>query len=117
MMSPDLRRLKHIQDYCSEIEKTIKRYGNSFEVFDRDPDYQRSVSFCILQIGELSGGLSQEYRQSTANRVQWGPIKGMRNLVAHNYGSMSRDIIWETAVMDIPALKAFCEEQIKENSN
>ena len=91
---------------------TIARYGNSFDIFDHDPDYQRSVSFCILQIGELSGGLSQEYRQSTAKYVQWGPIKGMRNLVAHNYGSMSRDIIWETASVDIPASRSFCEEQL-----
>lgn len=112
MLSPDLQRIKHIRDYCVEVERTIARYGNSFDIFDRDPDYQRSVSFCILQIGELSGGLSQEYRQATAKYVQWGPIKGMRNLVAHNYGNMSRDIIWETASVDIPALKNFCEEQL-----
>lgn len=112
MLQPDLQRLSHIRDYCIEIEKTITRYGKSFEIFDSDADYQRSISFCILQIGELSGGLSQEYRQTTASRVQWGPIKGMRNLVAHNYGSMSRDIIWETATVDIPVLKAFCQEQL-----
>ena len=112
MLSPDLQRIKHIRDYCSEIEKTVTRYGRAFAIFDSDPDYQRSVSFSILQIGELSGGLSQEYRQATADRVQWGPIKGMRNLVAHNYGSMSREIIWETATTDIPALKRFCEEQL-----
>jgi uncharacterized protein with HEPN domain len=112
-MLPDLQRIAHILDYCNEIQKTIDRYGNSFEIFDADADYQRSVSFSILQIGELSGGLSQEFRQRTANRVQWGPMKGMRNLVAHNYGSMSRDIIWETAVTDIPALKAFCEELLE----
>jgi uncharacterized protein with HEPN domain len=45
----------------------------------------------------------------------WGPIKGMRNLVAHNYGSMSRDVIYETAVTDIPALKSFCDELIEKN--
>ena len=115
MLSPDLQRIKHIRDYCIEVEKTIARYGDSFEVFDEDPDYQRSVSFCILQIGELSGGLSQEYRQATAHCVQWGPMKGMRNLVAHNYGSMSRDIIWETASTDIPALKQFCDEQLSQS--
>lgn len=112
MLSPDLQRIKHIRDYCTEIEKTVTRYGRAFAIFDSDPDYQRSVSFSILQIGELSGGLSQEYRQATADRVQWGPIKGLRNLVAHNYGSMSREIIWETATTDIPALKRFCEEQL-----
>ena len=112
-MSPDLQRLEHIRDYCAEIQKTIDRYGKSFDIFDRDVDYQRSVSFCILQIGELSGRLSPEYREATAGRIQWGPIKGMRNLVAHSYGRMSRDIIWETAVTDIPVLMAFCEEQLK----
>ena len=111
-MSPDLQRLEHIRDYCAEIQKTIERYGKSFDIFDRDPDYQRSVSFCILQIGELSGRLSPEFREATADRIQWGPIKSMRNLVAHSYGSMSRDIIWETAVTDIPVLRAFCEEQL-----
>ena len=34
MLSPDLQRIRHIYDYCVEIEKTILRYGNSFEVFD-----------------------------------------------------------------------------------
>ena len=114
MLPPDAQRLEHIRDYCVEIEKTIARYGNSFEIFDKDADYQRSVSFCILQIGELGSKLSPEYRAATANRIQWGPIKGMRNLVAHSYGSMSRDIIWETAVTDIPILKQFCIEQLEQ---
>lgn len=112
MLRPDFQRLEHIRDYCDEIQKTISRYGRSFDKFDQDADYQRSVSFCILQIGELSGGLSAEFRQKTADRIQWGPVKGMRNLVAHSYGSMSRDIIWETAITDIPVLRAFCNEYL-----
>lgn len=112
MMSPDLQRIKHIRDYCVEIQKTISRYGDSFEVYAADADYQRSVSFSILQIGELSGGLSEPYRKETADRVQWGPMKAMRNLVAHNYGKMDQSIIWETATVDIPALLRFCEEQL-----
>lgn len=112
MLPPDLQRIQHIYDYCVEIEKTIARYGNSFAVFDTDADYQRSISFSIMQIGELSGGLSEEYRRATADRVQWGPMKGMRNMVAHSYGTMSREIIWETASVDIPALKKFCIVQM-----
>ena len=112
MQSPDLQRIGHIRDYCLEIQKTIDRYGNSFEVFDKDADFQRSVAFSILQIGELGGGLSEEYRKATSQRIQWGPIKGMCNLVAHSYGSMSREIVWETATVDIPSLLRFCEEQL-----
>lgn len=112
MLQPDMQRLTRIRDYCLEIEKTILRYGKSFEAFDADVDYQRSVSFCILQIGELGGGLSEEFRAATSGQVQWGPMKGMRNMVAHHYGSMNREMIWETAVKDIPELKKFCDEQL-----
>ena len=58
MMSPDLQRIQHIKEYCIAIGKTIARYGDSFEIYAADADFQRSVSFSILQIGELSGGLS-----------------------------------------------------------
>ena len=112
MQSPDIQRLGHILDYCLEIQKTIERYGNDFAVFDSDPDYQRSVAFCILQIGELSGGLSEEFRKSTNQQMPWAAIKGMRNLVAHGYGTMSRNIIWETAISDIPLLIEFCKNHI-----
>ena len=110
MQPSDRQRIAHIRDYCAAIQQTICRYGNDYAVFDRDGDYQRSISFSLLQIGELAGGLSEAFRQETASRMQWRPIKGMRNMVAHSYGSMSREVIWDTAVKDIPVLKRFCEE-------
>ena len=45
MQSPDLQRIKHIRDYCLAIGETIRRYGDSLEIYASDPDYQRSVSF------------------------------------------------------------------------
>lgn len=114
MQSPDLQRISHIRDYCVEIEETIKRYGKSFDVFSLDIDYQKSVSFSILQIGELSGKLSEKFKEETAKFVPWSAIRGMRNLFAHNYGSMSRDIIWKTANEDIPVLLDFCNKTLKD---
>ena len=75
MLPPDLQRIEHIREYCAAIEGTISRYGRSFEIFDADPDYQRSVSFSILQIGELSVGLSQAFKEQTAARIQWAPSR------------------------------------------
>lgn len=40
MLPPDLQRIEHIREYCDSIEKTIQRYGKSFDIFDSDPDYQ-----------------------------------------------------------------------------
>jgi len=66
MMSPDLQRIAHFHDYCIEIRNTIERYGKNYLVFDTDPDYQRSIAFSILQIGELAGKLSDEYESGGA---------------------------------------------------
>lgn len=114
MLSPDLQRLAHIRDYCVEVEKTIERYGKDFDVFAGDIDYQKSVSFSILQIGELSGKLSEEFKEESKTYIPWSAIKGMRNLFAHNYGSMSRDVIWKTANDDIPVLLDFCEKTLSD---
>ena len=115
MLQADRQRLLHILEYCNSIETTIQRFGNDFAVFSEDEVFQHSVSFCLLQIGELGGSLSEEYRIETANSIQWGPMKAMRNMVAHGYGKMDRAIIWETAINDIPALQNFCKQQLKEN--
>ena len=113
MLSPDLQRIEHIKDYCVEIVQTIVRYGNSFDIFSADLDFQKSISFSLLQIGELSGSLSDSFKDETASLVPWRSIKGMRNLFAHDYGSMSREIVWKTANEDIPVLLTFCNQALK----
>ncbi len=40
----------------------------------------------------------------------------MRNIVAHAYGSISVQMTWETIEQDIPALRAFCLEALKNKS-
>ena len=42
-----------------------------------------------------------------------GVDEGHANMVAHGYGKMDCQIIWETVTTDIPALKASCEEQLE----
>ena len=40
-------------------------------------------------------------------------MKGMRNIVAHHYGTIRLDMVWDTVKNDIPPLKAFCEEHLE----
>lgn len=112
MQQRDVQRLLHIVDYCHEIHKTIMRYTDDFSVFESDPDYQRSVSFCLMQIGELSGGLSDEFKQETRQMIPWPAIRAMRNMVAHDYGNIDQQKIWQTAHSDIDVLEKFCIQQL-----
>lgn len=116
MLSPDLQRVLRIHDYCMDIENTVALCNHSYHDFEATVQYQYAISFCLLQIGELVGGLSEEYRTKTRDRIQWGLVKGLRNIIAHGYGNINLEVIWETSTQDIPVLKRFCEEQLSGQS-
>lgn len=104
--------LEHILSYCSEIKATINRFGDDVNIFVNDIDYRKSVSLSILQIGELAGNLSDEYRQSTAE-MPWRQIRGLRNIVAHSYGEVDFETIFDIAHENIDELKSFCERELE----
>lgn len=114
MLPPDLQRIAHIREYCVNIQDDLARFGATFELFQSDSAFQRSIAFCVLQIGELCNGLSEEYRNATGGKIQWNAIRGLRNIVAHAYGSIKLDILWDTIMSDIPTLKQFCDRQLSE---
>jgi len=113
MDSPDIQRIRHILVNCEKVAETIRRYGNDFEVFSSDGDYFDSVSMKLLQIGELSAGLSDEFKERTREQMQWGALRGMRNMFAHAYAKMNKETIWEAATLDVPGLQRFCEKTLE----
>ena len=114
MNKGDWQRLLHIRVYCEDIKRFIDRFGENYDVFTQDRAYFNAVSMCILQIGELANGLSEEFREQTKNEMPWGMIRGMRNWLTHAYAETDESIIWETAVNDIPQLLAFCNNYIEQ---
>ena len=112
----DIERVKHIKLYCDDIAETINRFGNSFDTFSTDKDFFNSISMSIMQIGELSVGLSDKFKDDTQTQMPWGLMKGMRNRFAHVYATMDKSDIWETATKDIPNLLSFCERIIEKNA-
>lgn len=93
MKSGDYMRITRIFEYCKKINATILRFGEDFEVFKNDSDFRNSVSMNLLQIGEIVGGLSNDFKAQTSDKMQWGGMKAMRNMFAHGYDLMDRDII------------------------
>ena len=109
MNSKDVLVLKKIIQYSEEIAQTLNRFNNDRVIFEEDFVYRNAVSMCILQIGELVGKLSDDFKQ-TYNDMPWRDIKAMRNIAAHNYGEIDNDILWETVTCDLVTLKEFCEQ-------
>jgi len=105
----DLGIVRHILAYCVEIEETVRRFGSTQEAFSADKVYRNAATMCILQIGELAGHLSGTFR-AAHSAIPWRSIKAMRNVAAHEYGSISIPDVWETITNDIPELKAYCRK-------
>ena len=72
------------------------------------------VSFNVLQIGELFKNLSPDFLRKYP-QVPWKNIKGMRDWVAHGYGTINMGEVWNTATHDIQPLREYCEQIIREN--
>jgi uncharacterized protein with HEPN domain len=91
----------------SIVDDITKRYSR--EEFLKDVIVQRAVAMTIINIGELTTVLSEDFRDAYP-QVPWRKIKGLRNIMAHKYQIVDFEDVWETAVTSIPEL----EEQLCE---
>jgi uncharacterized protein with HEPN domain len=109
----DKSLLSHIGQHCENIFSSIKRFGD-YSVFSQDTDYFNSVCMSLLQIGELSNHLTDNFK-SIHNSISWRNIIGLRNIVVHGYGHLDIDIVWATLQEDIPNLNKYCREILNES--
>lgn len=47
--------------------------------------------------------------------VPWKQIRGMRNVVAHAYGTIDVEVLWEAIMEDIPSLKNDCLQLLQDS--
>ena len=90
--------LVNITKHCLKIKE--KMVGLSREQFEKDENVFQIICFNILQIGELAKNFTETFI-NTYNKVPWQQIKGMRDKVAHGYGTIDVDKVWLAALEDI----------------
>jgi uncharacterized protein with HEPN domain len=117
MKKTDFSILETINFHCNEVNIVIQTCKNSFNIFSRNLIYKNSMSMSILQIGELANSLSTDFKEQTTEQIPWRNIINMRNRFAHGYLSMDMEIVWNTAINDIPKLQTFCNEILNKNLN
>ena len=112
MNNKDLDIIRHILDYCEQINETSEEFDNDKNKFDKSATFRNAICLCILQLGELAAVLSDEFKDKNPI-IQWREIKLLRNIVAHHYGKIDYDIIWDICLTDIPELIGFCKMILK----
>jgi uncharacterized protein with HEPN domain len=76
----------------------------TFEDFDVDDRTYDAVLMNLAIIGEAAGHIDEQVADRAASVVPWARLRGMRNVIVHEYFGASRRIVWETVVNDLPAL-------------
>lgn len=71
--------------------------------FYADGEKQDAVLRRLEIIGEAAGRISPEVQKEFPG-IPFREIRGMRNIIAHDYGEVDLGRVWETGVHDIPAL-------------
>lgn len=101
--------LKKIIDYCTDIESFITRADASYEMYQSDAMFRTAVDMCVLQIGELTTRLSDEFKAQHAE-IPWRAIKAMRNVLVHEYEKVNLEDAWKNLARDVPELKTQLEQ-------
>ena len=111
----DRNIISHMLKYCDEVETAHDDFSHSKEKFMNSSTYRNAVTMPILQIGELANHMSEEFKQQH-KQIPWNEMRGIRNLMAHQYHSVDFEIIWDTSRADIPALREFCKDYLGKDS-
>ena len=106
----DLDQLFVILRYCSRLDESLQRFGNTYDTFATDTVFQDSCALCIIQIGEAVNRLSDEFVQAHPE-IDWSRIYGMRCHLMHGYEMFDAEIVWDAIERCVPPLRAFCEQQ------
>jgi uncharacterized protein with HEPN domain len=91
---------------CREIREFMS--GVVHEDFVANRMLCLAVERCLEIVGEAASKVSDDFRDAQTD-IPWRQIKGMRNILAHEYGQIDYDVVYETAASDIPKLLATLE--------
>lgn len=83
-----------IRSYLDQVE---------YDAFMADTEKQDAVLRRFEIIGEAANRLSPE-SQALFPNLPFRSMRGMRNIIAHDYGDVDMDMVWKTATNDLTAL-------------
>jgi len=101
-------RLLDILEAINNIERYVEKGREEFE----NNELIQTWFFRQLEIiGEAVRALPDEILNFSP-QIPWAGIIGMRNILAHGYFEIDKDVVWNTVQNDIPTLKYRVEEII-----
>ena len=97
MKFPDEVLIQHIINECNKIQNILSEI--SYEKFLSVTMYQDALIRPLEVIGEAAGNLSAEFVEKNP-AIPVSNMKGMRNLLMHQYFRVDLNLVCQTCVTD-----------------
>ena len=101
-----LEAVDNIRDYTVNMD---------YEAFIIDNKTRDAVVRNLEIIGEAAGRLPENVR-SGAQEIEWRKIVGLRNILAHEYFSVSLPVVWDVVQNKLGQLKTSCRTLLESAS-
>lgn len=104
-------RLRDIIDAIRKIERYTR--GMSRAAFAADDRTIDAVVRNLIVLGEASRHIPPAV-ETRHTEVPWEKMRGIRNVVVHEYFGVDAEILWQTARDDLPPLLPLLERVLHE---
>jgi uncharacterized protein with HEPN domain len=107
-----VERMEHMVEAADAIAAYVAR-GRT--VYDSDAAVRDAILFRIVVIGEAAKAVVQRdpTLATELSEVEWSALARMRDRVTHQYWAIDAQIVWDTAVEDIPEVRALLAEALR----
>ena len=118
MNKRDKKCYQKILKHCEQACQTHHFFHEDKTLFydeEKGHTYLGAVAMDILQIVELAKSLTPEALQLCPD-IPWKNIIRIRDFIAHHYGALERDTVWDTLVNHVPALAKRVQQILEEDA-
>jgi len=103
-MQPEERDPSYIWDMLEYARLALDlTRGISFHAYSHDRIKQLALERALEIVGEAARRVSERFRQNHPE-IPWGVIVAHRNVLAHEYGEIRQERLWQTATEQVPGL-------------
>ena len=101
------RKVGHVLDDVLEAIERVEHItrGKTFADFEGSWELRWLVQRAIEIISEASRAIPDELK-STRPEIPWPRVRGIGNVLRHDYAAISDPIIWNVVIDELPPLKA-----------
>ncbi|HNR30108.1 MAG TPA: DUF86 domain-containing protein [Candidatus Hydrogenedentes bacterium] len=108
-MPPDNREMAWLWDMLDAARTAVAFTQDlRFEAFLEDRRTRNAVERNFEILGEAARRISDKTR-GEIEEIPWRSIIGLRNIVAHEYGEIRYEILWNVCRENLPSLIRFLE--------